>query len=108
MDVKYYLTSTAMKTYSIYPIVQTVQWPATKHKMPALPGSGVLTNYLTKREIEIIQLLSEEHDSVEVAELLCISRNTVDTHRKNIMRKINTRSVVGIVRFAYKNGLITI
>ena len=95
-----------MKTYSIYPIVQTVQWPATKHKMPALPGSGVLTNYLTKREIEIIQLLSEEHDSVEVAELLCISRNTVDTHRKNILVKLGVNNTVGLVKYALKHRLL--
>jgi DNA-binding CsgD family transcriptional regulator len=96
-----------MKTYPSYPVVP-VQWSCRKINAPVLNTGIPLHEYLTKREIEIIRLISEDYDSVEVAALLCISRNTVDTHRKNIMKKINAKSVVGIVRFAFKNGLITI
>jgi DNA-binding CsgD family transcriptional regulator len=96
-----------MKTFPIHPAVPMRWLPNQKTKL-SLNGSTPLYDYLTRREIEIIRLLSEEHDSEEVAGMLCISRNTVDTHRKNIMKKLNTRSVVGIVRFAFKNGLIKI
>jgi DNA-binding CsgD family transcriptional regulator len=96
-----------MKTYSNYPVMP-LGWSSGKSHALVPNGTPLLHEYLTRREIEIIRLLSEEHDSVEVAALLCISRNTVDTHRKNIMKKINARSVVGVVRFAFKNGLIKI
>jgi DNA-binding CsgD family transcriptional regulator len=96
-----------MKTFPIHPAVPVRWLPSQKNKL-SFNSSTPLYDYLTKREIEIIRLLSEEHDSEEVAGMLCISRNTVDTHRKNIMKKLNTRSVVGIVRFAFKNGLIKI
>jgi DNA-binding CsgD family transcriptional regulator len=96
-----------MKTFPIHPAVPA-RWLPSQNSKLSLNGSTPLYDYLTRREIEIIRLLSEEHDSEEVAGMLCISRNTVDTHRKNIMKKLNTRSVVGIVRFAFKNGLIKI
>jgi DNA-binding CsgD family transcriptional regulator len=66
--------------------VAHVQWVTSQKIRFASHGNNPLYEYLTKREIEIIRLLSEEHDSEEVAGLLCISRSTVDTHRKNIMK----------------------
>jgi DNA-binding CsgD family transcriptional regulator len=96
-----------MKTYRSNPVMP-VQWSSGKISSPVLNGAIPLDEYLTKREIEIIRLLSEDYDSIEVAGLLCISRKTVDTHRKNIMKKIKAKSVVGVVRFAFKNGLIKI
>jgi DNA-binding CsgD family transcriptional regulator len=96
-----------MKTYRNYP-VEPVKWSSGTISSPVLNGAIPMHEYLTRREIEIICLLSEDYDSIEVAGLLCISRNTVDTHRKNIMKKIKAKSVVGVVRFAFANGLIKI
>ncbi len=61
---------------------------------------------LTKREIEIIGLLVQEKSSLEIAELLFISAFTVNTHRKNILKKLDIKNTAGIVKFAVQNGLI--
>lgn len=61
---------------------------------------------LTKREIEIIQLIALEYSSMEIAEKLFISINTTETHRKNIMRKTNSKNMAGLIRYALKTSLI--
>lgn len=62
--------------------------------------------HLSKREIEIIALIEKEHSNKEIATALFISENTVETHRKNIFRKTNTSSVIGLVKYAYQHNLI--
>jgi two-component system, NarL family, response regulator NreC len=61
---------------------------------------------LTKREIEILQLICREHTNQQIAEQLFLSVGTVDTHRKNIIQKLGVNNTVGLVRYAYKQGLI--
>lgn len=60
----------------------------------------------TKREKEIIQLISKEFSNAQIAEHLFISERTVETHRKNIFQKVNTKTVVGLIKFAIENKLI--
>ncbi|MCU0449724.1 MAG: LuxR C-terminal-related transcriptional regulator [Bernardetiaceae bacterium] len=60
---------------------------------------------LTRRELEILHMIVEEHSSPEIAERLFISLNTVETHRRNLFRKTGARSVVGLVSFAFRHGL---
>jgi len=62
--------------------------------------------HLTEREIEIIRLIEKEYSNKQIAEALFISERTVETHRKNIFRKTNTNSVIGLVKFAYEHKLI--
>jgi len=62
--------------------------------------------HLTAREIEIIRLIEKELNNKQIAEALFISERTVETHRKNIFRKTNTNSVIGLVKFAYQHKLI--
>ncbi|MHB9055909.1 MAG: LuxR C-terminal-related transcriptional regulator [Paludibacteraceae bacterium] len=62
---------------------------------------------LTQREIEIIGLLSKGLITKEIAEKLKISCTTVDSHKENIKQKLNCKTVVGVVVFALKNGLIS-
>lgn len=62
--------------------------------------------HLTGREIEIIRLIEKEYSNKQIAEALFISERTVETHRKNIFRKINTNSVIGLVKYAYEHKLI--
>jgi DNA-binding NarL/FixJ family response regulator len=61
---------------------------------------------LTGREREVVQLLAEGHSSKEVASALHIATKTAETHRANIMRKIDCHSVVGVVRYAIRNQII--
>lgn len=62
--------------------------------------------HLTEREIEIIRLIEKELNNKQIAETLFISERTVETHRKNIFRKTNTNSVIGLVKYAYEHKLI--
>lgn len=62
--------------------------------------------HLTDREIEILRLIEKEFNNKQIAEKLFISERTVETHRKNIFRKTNTTSVIGLVKFAYEHRLI--
>lgn len=62
---------------------------------------------LTEREIDIIRLLANELSSNEIAEKLFIAPKTVETHRHNILKKLNVKNTVGIIKYAIKNGLVT-
>ena len=61
---------------------------------------------LTNRQREIVQLISEGNSSKEVAVILGISVKTAETHRGNIMQKIDCHSVAGLVRYAIRNHII--
>ncbi len=63
-------------------------------------------NQLTEREMDIIRLLANELSSVEIAEKLFIAPKTVETHRHNILKKLNVKNTVGIIKYAIKNGLV--
>lgn len=62
--------------------------------------------HLTARELEIIRLIEKEYSNKQIAETLYISERTVETHRKNIFRKTNTGSVIGLIKYAYGHRLI--
>lgn len=61
---------------------------------------------LTEREIEIIILIALEYSGKEISEQLFISINTVETHRKNIMKKLKAKNTIGIVKYAMNNHLV--
>src|ERR1700735_2910523 len=69
-----------------------------------LPES--IRDRLTSREREIVQLLAEGKSSKEVASSLCISVKTAETHRANIMRKLQLHTVTDLVRYAVRNQII--
>jgi DNA-binding NarL/FixJ family response regulator len=66
----------------------------------------ILRSRLTSREREIVQLLAEGKSSKEVAVALGISVKTAETHRANIMRKLELHSVSELVRYAVRNQII--
>ncbi len=61
---------------------------------------------LTSRERQIVQLLAEGKTSKEIATALDISVKTADTHRANVMRKLNLHSLADVVRYAIRNKMI--
>jgi DNA-binding NarL/FixJ family response regulator len=73
----------------------------SRNEAPDLPT-------LTAREREVTQLLAEGKSSKEVAVLLNLSTKTVETHRSNIMRKLNLHSIRDLVVYAIKNNIIQI
>lgn len=60
---------------------------------------------LTEREIEVLKLISEGLSNKEIGENLFISHRTVDTHRTNLMKKLDAHNIASIIKFAIKNGL---
>lgn len=61
---------------------------------------------LTEREQEILKLIVKEYSNKAMAEKLFISERTIETHRKNIFRKTNTTSLVGLVKFAFEHNMV--
>ncbi len=61
---------------------------------------------LTTREVEILRLVAKEYSSRQIAEILFISERTVETHRKNILKKTGATNLVGLIKYAYANNLI--
>lgn len=59
---------------------------------------------LSRREVDVLELICEEKTNNEIADLLCISVRTVEVHRQNLLRKINAKNVAGLVIYAIKNG----
>ncbi len=63
---------------------------------------------LTTREREVAQLIAEGRSTRDISTELTVSVKTVETHRANIMRKINAKSTADIVKYALKRGWITL
>ena len=61
---------------------------------------------LTSREEEILKLIAEGFSNKEIGTQLFISHRTVDTHRTNLMKKLNTSNIAGLISYAIKSGLI--
>lgn len=61
---------------------------------------------LTGREMEIIRLIAQELSNAQIGKQLFISERTVESHRKNIFRKTDTKTVVGLIKYAMENKLI--
>ncbi|MET3536021.1 response regulator transcription factor [Chryseobacterium limigenitum] len=61
---------------------------------------------LTRREMEILKLICDGLSSKDICEKLFISINTVETHRKRILLKLNVKNSVGVVKYALENHMI--
>jgi DNA-binding NarL/FixJ family response regulator len=73
----------------------------SKNRMPTPPT-------LTNREREMLQLLAEGKTTKEIASGLHVSIKTVETHRRNIMSKLNSHSVADLIKYALREGLISL
>ncbi len=78
------------------------------NRKPKAGQYSVARDRLTSRQREIVQLLAEGKSSKEVAVVLNISVKTAETHRANIMRKLELHSVSELVRYAVKNQIIEV
>ena len=61
---------------------------------------------LTKREKEVLKLIALEHTSQEIADILFLSKHTIESYRKNLIVKLNVRNLAGLTKYAIKLGLI--
>jgi two-component system, NarL family, response regulator DegU len=62
---------------------------------------------LSDREREIVLLICQEYSTKEISNRLSLSDRTVENHRSRIMEKLGVKNIVGVVRYAYENGLLT-
>lgn len=62
--------------------------------------------YLTPRELEIVQLVAKGFSTHQIAEKLCRSKHTINTHRKNIMAKLGLNKPSDLVLYAVKKGIV--
>jgi DNA-binding NarL/FixJ family response regulator len=69
-------------------------------------GEAMHGELLTPREEEIVKLVAEAHTNEEIAELLVISKKTVERHRANILEKLGMRDRVELTRYAIRRGLV--
>lgn len=61
---------------------------------------------LTRREKEVLQLITEEFTNQEIADKLFISLHTVDNHRSSLLQKLDAKNTAGLVKKAIENGLV--
>lgn len=69
--------------------------------------SEEIKGQITKREIEILDLLSRGRSSNDIAEALFISKNTVNFHRRQLLRKTNSKNIAELIGKAYRLGILT-
>ncbi len=61
---------------------------------------------LSERELEVLQLVASGYSTKEISEKLFISVRTVETHRLNMMKKLDVKNVAGLIRYGLKHGLV--
>ncbi|MEW6173927.1 MAG: response regulator transcription factor [Bacillota bacterium] len=71
-------------------------------------NESIAFSVLTAREREVLQLLAEGKSTREIAAFLHISAKTVESHRQQIMRKLDIHSVASLTRFAVREGLVSL
>ena len=62
---------------------------------------------LTPRQREVLQLIAEGHGTKEIADRLCLSAKTVETHRAQLMERLGIHDVAGLVRYAIRAGIVS-
>lgn len=66
------------------------------------------TNYFTKREIEVLDLICKQYTTNDIADSLFISPRTVEGHRNNLLLKTESKNVAGLVIYALKNKMVSL
>ena len=66
-----------------------------------------MTN-ISQREKEVLELISQEYSAREIADMLFISFHTANSHRKNIMHKLNVKNTAGMIRAGFETGLLSL
>ncbi|MGB0880010.1 MAG: response regulator [Polaribacter sp.] len=88
-------------------IQQNLLKSLTKQSVPKgnMPDE-YLKNTLTDRELEVLKLVTKEYSTIEIADFLNLSVNTVETYRKSLLRKTNVKNAVGLAMYAVKNNIV--
>ncbi len=105
-----------LKKYAQQELVKAIEmvssgrqyWSAEVNKalLSSLLPQEMPENQITDRELEVLRLLAQELTSKQIADKLFISERTVETHRKNLMRKTGANNGIGLMRYAYGKKLL--
>ncbi len=105
-----------LKKYACQELYQAIQavsndrhyWSVevTKALVNVASNTRPTNNELTERELDVLKLLASEYTSKQIAGKLFISERTVETHRKNLMRKTNSTTTIGLLKYALSNNLV--
>jgi DNA-binding NarL/FixJ family response regulator len=98
------LVSTGEHYFSTELLRQLTQQPVVSQKHELSDEFSALS----EREIDVLKLVAAEHSTNEIADLLFVSVNTVETHRKNLFKKLNIKNSLGLMKFALRNGLVCV
>ncbi len=74
----------------------------------AIEGEKDSYQHLTDREREMLKLVAEGYTAKEIADMLVIGLRTVETHKTNLMKKLNIHNKADLIRFAIRKGIITV
>lgn len=99
------LTITEVATKGFYyneNVLKTIQETIVS---PKNSRGGLETNFLSPREIEILQLICQQKTTAEIAEQLFLSPRTIEGHRNNLLLKTESRNIAGLVVYAIQNEL---
>lgn len=70
------------------------------------PSDAILKSQLTDREIEILSMIAQGYSNKEIGDKLFISHRTVDTHRTNLMKKLEVNNIAGLIKKSYELKII--
>ena len=95
------------KSYFSAEVTQQLLHPEeNKHSSFTVDDDTVQLSKLTEREVDVLRQIAEGLSNKEIGEKLFISHRTVDTHRTNLMKKLEVHNIAGLIKFAIKNGLV--
>ncbi len=93
-------------SYFSQKVSATLLQAITRQKENASQKKHTASTTLSDREIEVLRLIAQEYSNGEIAEKLFISIRTVDTHRRNLLEKVQAKNTVGLVKYAIDKGII--
>ena len=74
--------------------------------VPKNLSEKLLLESLTERELDVLKLITKEYSTLEMADIMNLSRNTVETYRKSLLKKLNVKNAVGLAMYAVKNNIV--
>lgn len=69
-------------------------------------GKGIVKPVLTKKEAVVLKLIIQEYTNQEIADSIDCGMRTVDTHKRNLIKKLGVKNVVGLVKYAIRTGIV--
>lgn len=93
------------KSYFSDDVTQTIMKGLMKHRTASKKKEPELPK-ISRREKEVLELIIKEHTTQEIADQLFISLKTVESHRSNLLAKLNARNTAGLVRIALEKNLL--